>query len=61
MFSLVLGGIVIISGNILDIFFNYIMFEVGNLFIEGWYVDFDIGYYNDEYWIFLIWLDVYEK
>lgn len=55
------GGIVTTSGNTPDTFPNYTTSEAGNPFIEGWYADPDTGYYNDEYWIFPTWSDVYEK
>ena len=35
--------------------------EAGNPFIDGWYADPDTEYYNDEYWIFPTWSDVYER
>lgn len=40
---------------------DYTTSEAGNPFIEGWYADPDTGYYNNEYWIFPTWSDVYEK
>lgn len=35
--------------------------ESGNPFIEGWYADPDTEYYNNEYWVFPTWSDVYEQ
>lgn len=35
--------------------------EAGNPFIEGWYADPYTGYYNNEYWLFPTWSDVYEQ
>lgn len=34
--------------------------EAGNPFIDGWYADPDTEFYNDEYWVFPTYSDVYE-
>ncbi|RYO83941.1 hypothetical protein DL762_005897 [Monosporascus cannonballus] len=40
---------------------DYTTAEAGNPFVEGWYADPDTEYYNNLYWIYPTYSDVYEK